>query len=177
MSQDERNQDSPTHIHYYRVIWGNTPVPFTDGVLPCFAAPLQPPIITADIFAPGPYDPLAPAFFPSPFSEISHSSFPPVMIPPPLTMQPFFPPTPPSISSSPPWGTHNPFAYKSRSPPDPSRKLSGKSSVTSLRNNGSGLPLNAGPRRWSLTMGETPDGVFQPTGLVSDDGKIIQHGM
>lgn len=26
-------------------------------------------------------------------------------------------------------------------------------------------------------MGETPDGVFQPTGLVSDDGKIIQHGM
>ncbi|KIR38087.1 hypothetical protein I307_05029 [Cryptococcus deuterogattii 99/473] len=158
------------------VIWGNTPVPFTDGVLPCFAAPLQPPIITADIFAPGPYDPLAPAFFPSPFSEISHSSFPPVMIPPPLTMQPFFPPTPPSISSSPPWATHNPFAYKSRSPPDPSRKLSGKSSVTSLRNNGSGLPLNAGPRRWSLTMGETPDGVFQPTGLVSDDGKIIQHG-
>ncbi|KIR32432.1 hypothetical protein I352_05259 [Cryptococcus deuterogattii MMRL2647] len=158
------------------VIWGNTPVPFTDGVLPCFAAPLQPPIITADIFAPGPYDPLAPAFFPSPFSEISHSSFPPVTIPPPLTMQPFFPPTPPSISSSPPWATHNPFAYKSRNPPDPSRKLSSKSSVTSLRNNGSSLPLNTGPRRWSLTMGETPDGVFQPTGLVSDDGKIIQHG-
>lgn len=52
-----------------------------------------------------------------------------------------------------------------------------RSNPTSLDNNEPGLRPNIGPRRWSLTVGETPDGVFQPTGLVSDDGKIIQHGM
>ncbi|OXC69792.1 hypothetical protein AYX13_01559 [Cryptococcus neoformans] len=158
------------------VIWGNTPDPYTDGVLPCFAAPPQPPsVIPANIFA-SDSSSLAAAFFPVPFSGIGHSSIPPIMVPPPLISQPFFPPTPPSISSSPPWATHNPFAYKPRSPSASSRMMRSRSNPTSLENNEPGLRPNMGPRRWSLTMGETPDGVFQPTGLVSDDGKIIQHG-
>lgn len=158
------------------VIWGNTPIPYSDSVLPCFAALAQPPpVISANIFA-SDSSSLATAFFPVPFSEISHSSFPPIAVPQPLISQPFFPPTPSSISGSPPWATHNPFAYKPRNPPTAPRMMRSRSSPTRLNNNGPDLPLNIGPRRWSLTMGETPDGVFQPTGLVSDDGKIIQHG-
>ncbi|WWC90052.1 uncharacterized protein L201_004984 [Kwoniella dendrophila CBS 6074] len=88
------------------------------------------------------------------------------------------PHTPPAINYIPPWAEHNMFAATGYVPegymdgtmvpvtPEMSRRMS-RTSMSSLNGRG---------RTWSLTVGESPDGEFKPTGLVADDGTIIQHG-
>nr|XP_019042715.1 hypothetical protein I302_08421 [Kwoniella bestiolae CBS 10118]OCF21645.1 hypothetical protein I302_08421 [Kwoniella bestiolae CBS 10118] len=84
-----------------------------------------------------------------------------------------FPPTPSPINYVPPWAEHNMFAAAELAPdgmamtPDMTGRRMSRSSMGSLHGR---------PRTWSLTVGESPDGELKPTGLVADDGTIIQHG-
>ncbi|OCF45496.1 hypothetical protein I317_00744 [Kwoniella heveanensis CBS 569] len=91
------------------------------------------------------------------------------------------PHTPPAISYAPPWASHNIFAgagyipegHVDHSPmsspvtPQSMRRRMSRASMSSL---------HARQRTWSLTVGESPDGELRPTGLVADDGTVIQHG-
>ncbi|WVQ71620.1 hypothetical protein IAR50_001160 [Cryptococcus sp. DSM 104548] len=127
------------------------------------------------------------SYIPAPLPPPSMSNLPnapsvtPVQFPPALPAH-FFPPTPPSGGAHPadpipPWASHNPYAYRPSPPITPNSKSAMTRSVS-----GSGSPptrqgaQGAGSRRWSLTVGETADGSVQPTGLISDDGTVIQHG-
>ncbi|WWD15889.1 hypothetical protein CI109_100313 [Kwoniella shandongensis] len=98
-------------------------------------------------------------------------------IPPSLTP---LPRSPPPLNYTPPWAAHNIFA--AGIPPegygDASMVPSTPASVLRrLSRSSMGSPAGQGrPRTWSLTVGETPDGEIRPTGLVADDGTVIQHG-
>ncbi|WVQ78120.1 hypothetical protein IAT38_000201 [Cryptococcus sp. DSM 104549] len=125
---------------------------------------------------------------------------------PPMAQFPIGPvpltPQTPTQHDAPPWAGHNPYAYvPPQSPPhtgtnSPShshasmsmginggRRMS-RPSLGQLRGEpGAGLGASVGAgarggrhRTWSLTVGETPDGALGATGLVVDDGTVIQHG-
>ncbi|WRT67117.1 uncharacterized protein IL334_004083 [Kwoniella shivajii] len=86
---------------------------------------------------------------------------------------------PTSVDFVPPWADHNLFAavgiipdscsdgYFGPTTSDVMCRRLGKASMSSLNGRG---------RTWSLTVGESSEGDLRPTGLVSDDGTIIQHG-
>ncbi|OCF54150.1 hypothetical protein L486_08346 [Kwoniella mangroviensis CBS 10435] len=85
------------------------------------------------------------------------------------------PPTPSPINYVPPWADHNMFAAAGILPdsamvPVTPGMMSRRLSRTSMSS------FDGKPRTWTLTVGESPDGELKPTGLVADDGTIIQHG-
>ncbi|WVQ98700.1 hypothetical protein IAU59_005831 [Kwoniella sp. CBS 9459] len=91
------------------------------------------------------------------------------------------PQTPPPINYTPPWASHNIFAgagyiaeghvdHSPLSSPVTPQSMGRRMSRASMSN------IHARQRTWSLTVGESPDGELRPTGLVADDGTVIQHG-
>nr|XP_018263874.1 uncharacterized protein I303_03749 [Kwoniella dejecticola CBS 10117]OBR86032.1 hypothetical protein I303_03749 [Kwoniella dejecticola CBS 10117] len=145
---------------------------------PAYQAPSQA-VIRPSFTAMSPIDP-ANCQYISPHGCLEHKTLSTQQMDPQfpvLDQDPFMRPPPP-MDYMPPWAEHNMFAgagfgteaymdvMNPLTPDITGRRLS-RTSMSSLTGRG---------RRWSLTVGETAEGDFKPTGLVADDGTIIQHG-
>nr|ODN81175.1 hypothetical protein L203_05681 [Cryptococcus depauperatus CBS 7841] len=158
-------------------IWGNAAYS-TDETFSSFRAIYQPPITPPQSSIASNFTFGAQSFLPTPMPGPNDPSPPPLQIPT-IFPQTYLPPTPPK-SAIPPWAGHNPYAYN----PDSFAlgSLSGTPNASPVglgsRRSFTCIPGAArlGHRRWSLTVGETSDGMLLPTGLVADDGTVIQHG-